>query len=1052
MNQRYIIRPSIIVTLLVCVIGAQLTTTSNTALAGSVGRAIETNTGKAAAPTKEDGVDYFSAKRGSVTAEAASQADQLRVKTMASIKALLEDKKNARQEFELTLRLGELHVERADFLRDLEIAEYVNAYKKWDETDAKTRSKSPPSASYKRSESSLANAAQVFRRLTSKYPNHPRTDAALYSLARTLGRLEDDAAVQYYKQLITNHPRSQLIPDAWLALGEFYFDKHKIKEATDAYQKVITYKQHRAYPYGVYKLGWCFYNSQGVNERSPGENLRKSITAFQLVVKLSDKRKSGNFDLRDEALRDLVMAYAEAEDTEAAWTYFKQIGEEQKFYAMLERMGGLYADAGKSAKATEVYTRLVNESPNRKNNPQIHQKLLDLYDNQQKFPEVVKTLSEMQNLYVDQSRWTIAQGENKKILDDARTLTERSMHRYGTMFHSRGQKLKMPALENHAAEIYTMYLTSFDKLEPAYDIRFYLADIQMAQKKFAQASSNFVMVARQKPKDGRLLKESAFNAVDAIASLTGESKFAPVPPPGQAPTPIDIPRIKKLYADTIDFYVGILPLEKSGLPMRFTASQIYFDYGHYNEAVRRFDDLAFNYGASKQGQLAARTVVAYYNEKSDWTNVIGYGKKYLASKDITQDANIKKFIEDGVRTGLFNSAIASEKNNDFFKASSSFLDFQKMFPTDPNADRALFNASLNQFKAGQVTDSIATQKLLLNTYPKSSLAPDVTAQIAETYEATAQFQEAAETYKQFANSYPNDKRAPVSLYNAGVLYRGIRKSNQSSSAFGELYRKYPNHPAANDAIFESARIKELAGDPNGAISDYSLFANNPANKGKNEALFAQAKAISLRLATDPRSDTAHRDLAKLAAYLRIKNSPSAPAARQVVAKLLFDDQESGVKGFFATTLSNPNEIERSAASKQSKLVRLANAYQDVIALGNAEYTVASYYRLGELHEDFAKNLFNASAPNGLSAKESSEFKSQLDKAAFPLKEEAYKFFETAYRQSSEVETFTPWTQKTFKKMVQLAPQKHPAVDQQSADPGYISYKVSLNKATEVLAD
>jgi arylsulfatase A-like enzyme len=97
-------------------------------------------------------------------------------------------------------------------------------------------------------------------------------------------------------------------------------------------------------------------------------------------------------------------------------------------------------------------------------------------------------------------------------------------------------------------------------------------------------------------------------------------------------------------------------------------------------------------------------------------------------------------------------------------------------------------------------------------------------------------------------------------------------------------------------------------------------------------------------------------------------------------------------------------------------------------------------------------LCQAPAPAGLNQKESAEFKSQLDKAAFPLKEEATKFFETAFRQSAEVETFSPWTQKTYQKMVLLSPQKYPAVQEQSASPGYMSYKVSLNKATNILAD
>jgi TolA-binding protein len=96
--------------------------------------------------------------------------------------------------------------------------------------------------------------------------------------------------------MIKNHPKSKLIPDAWLALGELHFDKHRIKEATTAYQNVMNFKTHRAYPYAVYKLGWCFYNSQGVNEKKTGENLEKSLAAFQLVVKLSDKQKASNFN------------------------------------------------------------------------------------------------------------------------------------------------------------------------------------------------------------------------------------------------------------------------------------------------------------------------------------------------------------------------------------------------------------------------------------------------------------------------------------------------------------------------------------------------------------------------------------------------------------------------------------------------------------------------------------------------------------------------------------------------------------------------------------
>lgn len=1015
-------------------------------MAGSKGRAIAVDGDKVAAPTKEDSADYFAEERKNVSPQAKKEADALRVKTIDQIKNILAAK-NGKNEFELMLRLSELYVERADFVRDQEMEYYVFQYDKWKNADTKTRGKAPE-VDYKASEAQLQLAVGGFRKLVTKYPKHPRTDAALFSLAKTLGRLNDDNAILYYKQMIANHPRSPLIPDAWLALGEFYFDKHKIPDATEAYQQVMNFKEHRAYPFAVYKLGWCHYNSQ-----SGSDSLKKSIAAFKLVVKLSDKNKGHNFNLRDEAIRDLVMVFAETEDTEAAWNYFKTIGEEAKFYAMLERLGNTYADAGKNDKAIEVYTRLVKESPTKVNNPRIYQKLVGIYEQVNRNDDVVATIKTMHTLFAAQnSTWIAANNQKPELIKDASNVTERTTHRYGTLFHSRGQKIKNKALEANAAQIYEQYLASFAKAPAAYDIRYYLADIQMSQGKYEASSTNFLMVAKQKPKDGEHLKEAALMAVTAVAKLNEESKFPALPPAGQVPKPLEIPHARKLYADTIDQYISLLPNEKTSYSMRYTAAQIYFDYGNYDEAIKRFDNLATNHATTKQGQTAPRVVLGFYNEKTDWTSVIAYGKKYQNNKELMADAGVKKFVNDTLRNALFNSAMASEKAKDYDKAAAGFLEFRRMFPADKDADRALYNASLNFSKGGNVEAALAQQKILLNEYPKSELAPDVTASMAETYEALAQFGNAADTYRKFAHTWPSDKRAPNALYNSAVLYRGVKKNELAATSFAEVYRKYPNQPVANDALFESARIRESMGDANGALGEYKGFAAHAANKGKDDGVFAEAKTIEIQLKQNPKNETARRDLAKLTNQLKAKGSPAAPEGRRVVSQMLFNMQEPNEKSFVAMPLNNGSQIEKQVRDKQTKLEQVGAAYEEILALGNAEYSVASLYRLGEMHENFSQGLFNAPPPANYNQAQANGFKSQLEKIAFPLKTEAYKFFEAAYKRSQEVEAFTPWTSKTYQKMVELAPDKHKEIEEQSATPGYLSYKVSLTKATSSLAD
>jgi hypothetical protein len=222
-------------------------------------------------------------------------------------------------------------------------------------------------------------------------------------------------------------------------------------------------------------------------------------------------------------------------------------------------------------------------------------------------------------------------------------------------------------------------------------------------------------------------------------------------------------------------------------------------------------------------------------------------------------------------------------------------------------------------------------------------------------------------------------------------------------------------------------------------------------KHSDDGLFAQAKSIELRFRLDQKNEAARKDLTKIISYLQGKNSSPATAARGIVARLLFLEQEPMVRSFHQIQLTTVKDVESQAGNKQAKLVRLANAYEDIIALGNAEFTVASYYRLGELHEEFAKSLFSVPTPSDYGPKEASELKSQLERSAFPLKEQSYKFYETAFTQSSEVDSLSDWTVRTYQKMAALAPEKHPDMQEMTAQPGYVTSKIAISSATESLA-
>jgi TolA-binding protein len=834
-----------------------------------------------------------------------------------------------------------------------------------------------------------------------------------------------------------------LIPDTYLALGEWYFEKSQVNDAIESYKKVLDFKEHHAYPYAVYKLGWSYFNAAGTSEKTMAENFKKSIAAFKLVVKLSDAKgeENRNFDLRDEAISDLIMVWAETEEIDAAWRYFRTIGEKESFYKMLERLGRIYQEQGKNTQAIAVFQRLIRESPLRPKNPEVHAKLLELYDIINNIPAVVAEIKKMHKLYIAKdSAWIFAQGQNKEAIETANHIVEINTHRYGAIFHQRGQKSKSVAYMRYAADVYEAYLGSFPKNGNAYEIRYYLAEILYDFKKYENSSFHYLKVAKDNP-GGKYLKPAAINAVGAMNELVSSKTWPKLPPLGQVPTPITLPKEKAKLIETVDQYIALLPKEKEGEPMRFTAAQILFEHGHYKESIKRFETITKVIPETKQAKASVKVILGYFSEKENWPEVVNWSRRFVKNSQL-MDQELKVLIVDTLRGALFKQALALEKSKNFDKAADTFIAYQKEFPTDKNADRAVYNAMLNYFKVEKIDSALAAGNLILSQYPRSTVVPDTMVSVASTYETLARFNDAASLYQRLASTYPKDQRSSMALFNASVLYKGLKRPQDSIQALYQFVQTYPHHQLASDARLELANILEINQRYKEAVQQYTIFSQY-GEKDRETSLSARAKAAVLNFRYVNKAEGL-RQIETLKSELLAKNAPVAVDARATVAGVLFAENEALIQDFMRFKISDGNQLEKLLTEKQRRLDSLVNRYETIFSLGNGEFTVASLYRLGEAHEDFAQTLFKSPVPKGISKAEADALKTELEKIAFKLKAESHKLFETAFKRSREVETFTVWTKKTYQKMVELNPQKNTEIDEISADPNYMTHKFEVN--------
>jgi TolA-binding protein len=67
----------------------------------------------------------------------------------------------------------------------------------------------------------------LYKAIIAKYPKYERLDEVLFFLARNLLQRDrnDPEAMKAYRLLIQKFPDSPYVPDAWMAFGEYYFDK-----------------------------------------------------------------------------------------------------------------------------------------------------------------------------------------------------------------------------------------------------------------------------------------------------------------------------------------------------------------------------------------------------------------------------------------------------------------------------------------------------------------------------------------------------------------------------------------------------------------------------------------------------------------------------------------------------------------------------------------------------------------------------------------------------------------------------------------------------------
>jgi len=641
-----------------------------------------------------------------------------------------------------------------------------------------------------------------------KFAKYKRMDEVLFNLGDMLnkaGRL--DKARVFFGRLIRNYPQSKYIPDAYLSFAEFYFNDGRVEEALKLYQQVGKYPDSPIYGYAVYKQGWCW-----LNLKDPRRALEKFVKVIRQSKEWGGTKKS-KIILVKEAKKDSVRAFAHVGSPNKAWDFFNRLGGDfaPKMIAML---ANLYYDQGKFLDSVLIFRKMMSLFPK---SPKLcdweYSVVKGILSGKDKKSQLVEAKRLAAIFHAMKGRSDI----KKSALTECKQNATGVLRELSTTWHREAQKTQNMETYDLAQHLYKAYLDNFPKEKDAYTMTYYYAELLYKLERWEPAANIYTNVVKMKPK-GKYLKDAAYAAVVAWKNALnvqeetkdvekkkrkkrrkGRRKKKVEEVEDTKPKPIPEKQLKMIAA--FDTYITYVPDAPELVPIIYRKARIFYNYNHYNEAVKVFALIVNKHSDHELAIYSANLLLDSLNITKQFDKLNKWVDKMLANKDLAKDDMLTQLRK--LKRGSQRKAAEQLQKQGYYKeCGERYAAIANEYQEDPRWAEVLYNAALCFEAAKLIGLSISIRNTLIKVKPNHPLSQKAMFMIGANYHALAWYSRASEYYERFASKYPGEKEAPEALQNAIVFRLGAGKYDKAldnSRLFIKNYgprRKYASRTAA----------------------------------------------------------------------------------------------------------------------------------------------------------------------------------------------------------------------------------------------------------------
>lgn len=819
------------------------------------------------------------------------------------------------------------------------------------------------------------SAVGLFHQLLEAYPDYRRNDSVLYQLARAYeiaGKTDD--ALRVLNELVGKYPDTTFIDEVQFRRGEMLFLRKNYFDAESAYQSVVSYgEESRFYEQSLYKLGWAQFKL-GEHEASLTpffDLLDRKVTGVGMQ---EGEERLGNLsraerELVEDTFRVLSISFSYMDGAESIGEILRTRGPPEYNYVIYMNLGDLYLEKERFVDAAESYEAFVEQEPYHAKSPLLQVEVIEAYK-RGGFPTLVLEAKKgfVERYGMDSGFWLRnPRAQNATVAAHLKD----NLNDLAQYYHAAAQGKGKRSDYQEAARWYRKYLDYFPGEPDTAHTNFLLAEILFESDDFQLATVEYEVTAYEYP----LHEHSAEAAYAAIlsyrrheAELQGAAKSA----------------WHQQYVDSGLRFADTYPEHSESGAVLTTVAEDLFAQDQFDLALA-VGQLVVNKQPPVQQPLArtAWTVIAH--SQFDLNNFAEAEQAYYRLRPFTpaDDLQAQQDIKDRIASSIYKQGELARDDGDLESAVTHFRRLGQAVPDSDIRETAEYDAAAALITMGSWTLASTVLEDFRRDYPDSEFSDDVTRKLAATYLESGRSAAAAGEFVRIAHApASSDEVRREALWKAADLYKDSMQLLEERGVLEDILARYPKPVSESiEARFRLLEIAEINGN-------------------------AQVRTQILR------------DLVRVDASAGAERSDRT---RFLAAKASLELAEPVRRSFVALKITQP--LADSIGLKKSLMEEVLEVYGAAAEYGVAEVTTAATFRLGEVYQQFSKDLMDSERPRDLDEAALEQYDLLLEEQTFPFEEKAIELYQVNAARTADG-VYDEWIRKSFAALAVLVPARY----------------------------